>query len=48
MVDILQQRVVALEVLNEDVPEDAQEEGARENDDDQLEDFVELGDQESS
>lgn len=45
MVHVLQQRVGALNVLDVDVPKDSQEEGARENDDDQLQYFVELNDQ---
>ena len=47
MVHVLQQWVSALDILDEDVPKDPQEEGARENDDDQLQYFVELNDEKS-
>ena len=47
MVHVLQQWVSALDILDVDVPKDPQEEGARENDDDQLQYFVELNDEKS-
>ena len=47
MVHVLQQWVSALDILDVDVPKDTQEEGARENDDDQLQYFVELNDEKS-